>query len=56
MLRNFEIRTDRTVSREELDSGELAGEFVDSDYAYDSKESVSAFGIPSNPYLPAGMM
>ena len=43
VLRNFEIRTGRTVSREELDSGVLEGEFVESDYAYDSEESVHSF-------------
>ena len=44
VLRNFKLQTGQTVTREELDSGELAGEFVDSDYAYDSEESVSPFG------------
>ena len=43
VLRNFELRTGRMVTREELDSGKLAEEFVDSDYAYDSEESVSSF-------------
>ena len=44
VLRNFELRTGQTVSREDLDNGTLEGQFIDEDYAL--KDSVSFF-----PYL-----
>ena len=32
MLHNFELRTSKIVSREDLDTGTLADEFIDADY------------------------
>ena len=41
VLRNFELRTGQTVSREDLDNGILEGQFMDEGYAL--KDSVSLF-------------
>ena len=41
VLRNYELRTGKTISHEDLDSGTLADEFTDEDYQLD--ESVSSY-------------
>ena len=41
ILRNYELRTGKTISHEDLDAGTLAGKFVDADYQLD--ESVSYY-------------
>ena len=41
ILRNFELRTGKTVSREDLNAGVLKEQFTDEDYAL--KDSVSPF-------------
>ena len=41
ILRNFELRTGKTVSREDLDTGVLKEQFTDEDYAL--QDSVSPF-------------
>ena len=35
VLHNYELRTGKTVSRENLDTGTLADEFIDADYQLD---------------------
>ena len=41
VLRNYELRTGKVISRDDLDSGTLADEFIDADFQLD--ESVSSY-------------
>ena len=50
ILRNFELRTGKTISREDLNAGVLKEQFTDEDYAL--KDSVSPFLVlPKSPFI-----